>query len=204
MKYLNFNDEEQYSNEVLLNVPDNGYWEYNRIGFGKDDEGYYMFCSDDTGEELREKFHMKVTLTEALAKAVEMKIFDKGEGNHYWIDEEYCFSNSGEEHYKKWLDYIGVDHKEWVQLAVPDWSLYISIIMKVELTQAILDYIDQAVISMKDGTYERVDQAVTDIVETGIIESEYDLIAENGDFDYELDEDVQDQIREMIIERTRN
>jgi len=51
-RWLNLESEHDQS-LIKLSLMDNGDWEYNRLGIGKTDTGWFLVDLDDTGEDKR-------------------------------------------------------------------------------------------------------------------------------------------------------
>lgn len=92
---------------LKVNIPDNGHWEYDRVGFGEDAKGVFFIDLNDSGKILRTKTYLNksYSLESALQKGVEMGVFEEVEGNFYLnIHEEEQDGIEKEE--KAWNNFV--------------------------------------------------------------------------------------------------
>jgi hypothetical protein len=63
--------------ELVMRMADNGEWEYDRLGIGIDNQGTFLVCIDDTGEEIRKKWYVKVNYVELLNWGRDKGLFEE-------------------------------------------------------------------------------------------------------------------------------
>lgn len=77
---------------LVFKLDDNGDWEYERVGIGRDKEGVFLVDLNDTGFRYRDKQYVRpgLSVTRILEIGVKHNVFAKGghHGYQYRVDEE--------------------------------------------------------------------------------------------------------------------
>jgi len=89
-EWFNIND-----GKLELSLMDNGDWEYDRVGFGKDDKGLFMVDVDDSGESWRVINRIKegLSIEDVCEIGVKYGIFEKidygyGKNDKYRVEDD--------------------------------------------------------------------------------------------------------------------
>lgn len=100
-EYLDLDNYKQYDKEIVLQMADDGYWGYVRLGFGRDEEGLYVVDLESVEDKsLLKKTRIKdngYKLWEILDRGVALGIFSRQGGEYY-----YAWSDKGN-NYDGWL-----------------------------------------------------------------------------------------------------
>ena len=107
--HLDINNEQQFNDEIVMKLVDNGDWEYTRVGFGEDSDGLYMVDLNDSGEILREKIRLddRFSFYDVLEEGVAHGVFDKT-GDAETCDERWTYNmdNDGDGSWEKFLKVV--------------------------------------------------------------------------------------------------
>jgi hypothetical protein len=90
-EWFNIND-----GKLELSLMDNGDWEYDRVGFGKDEKGLFMVDVDDSGESWRliNRIKKGLSIEDVCEVGVKFGVYEKID-NGYGKNDKYRVCEDG-------------------------------------------------------------------------------------------------------------
>jgi len=82
--------------KLELSLMDNGDWEYDRVGFGKDEKGLFMVDVDDSGESWRliNRIKKELSIEDVCEVGVKFGVYEKID-NGYGKNDKYRVCEDG-------------------------------------------------------------------------------------------------------------
>ena len=85
--------------KLELSLMDNGDWEYDRVGFGKDDKGLFMVDVDDSGESWRliNRIKKGLSIEDVCEVGVKFGVYEKIDNGYGKNDKYRVCEDEGDE-----------------------------------------------------------------------------------------------------------